>query len=211
MLNSLSQLALKLGSPGVPDFYQGSELWDLSLVDPDNRRPVDFAARRQRLDAVASLVARAAAGSDAADAVRSLLARWTDGTIKLFITACGLQFRRHHAALVLDGAYVPIAPDGPRADHLVAFGRRTDAAALIVVAPRLVAPLVAAGFPAASGADVWGTTALPLPEGQPAGPYRHVLTGVTIVTSGPAGAPVLAPHQVLGTSPVAVLAQIGPS
>ena len=103
MVNSLAQLVLKLASPGVPDFYQGTELWDLSLVDPDNRRPVDFTARQALLDGLGPTIDRLETGRGATDDVADLLERWSDGAIKLFVTACGLRFRREHAGLLLSG------------------------------------------------------------------------------------------------------------
>lgn len=129
---SLSQVLLKLTSPGVPDIYQGNELWDLSLVDPDNRRPVDFDARAA---ALADLVARRREGAALA---RELALSAADGRIKLFVTHVALDARRRWPALFdSSGAYAPLAVAGERADHVVAFARRAGADELVVVAPRL--------------------------------------------------------------------------
>src|SRR5205085_9600532 len=107
MHNSLAQLVLKIASPGVPDFYQGAELWDFSLVDPDNRRPVDYDLRRRLLDELrASSLTRA-------QAARDLYAKWEDGRIKLFLTHAGLQARREHARLFGEGGYQALQPEGP--------------------------------------------------------------------------------------------------
>ena len=135
--NSLSQLVLKLSMPGVPDIYQGCELWDLSLVDPDNRRPVDFAARKQML---ASFRASALAPAQLA---RSLYEGWEDGRIKLFVTQAGLLARKRLAQLFGDGGYAPLQAEGPRAAHVCAFARTgADGRLAIAVVPRLVAGLL---------------------------------------------------------------------
>ena len=138
--NSLAQLVLKLSMPGVPDLYQGCELWDLSLVDPDNRRPVDFAARREQLAAI-----RASALAPA-QLARSLYESWEDGRIKLFLTQAALAARRQRPQLFGAGGYVPLQAHGPRASHLCAFARTGAGGQLAVVAvPRLVAGLLSGG------------------------------------------------------------------
>src|SRR5204862_7119905 len=128
MHNSLSQLVLKLASPGVPDFYQGSELWDLSLVDPDNRRPVDYELRRQILDELR--------GSSLAQAelARKLYESWPDGRIKLFLTHAGLQARKALPDAFAGGGYVPLSPEGARAGNLAAFARTGPDGQMAVVA-----------------------------------------------------------------------------
>jgi (1->4)-alpha-D-glucan 1-alpha-D-glucosylmutase len=201
MINSLAQLVLKLASPGVPDFYQGTELWDLSLVDPDNRRPVDFAHRRGLLAGLQPVIDRIEAGETAAREVRELLDTWPDGRIKLLVTACGLRFRRAHAELMVEGSYTALEPQGPAADHLVAFARRDRSGTLLAVVPRLVAPLVGDDRPVPLGREAWGSTSIVLPEGIDASTYRHLLTGDRV--------DVTAPHvqvaSVFQTSPVALL------
>lgn len=204
MVNSLAQLALKLASPGLPDFYQGSELWDLSLVDPDNRRAVDFAARRALLAGLRPLVQRIEHGAAVDDEVRGLLAGWPDGRIKLLVTTCGLRFRRQHAALLLDGDYTPLAAEGPQASQVVAFARHDGSGTLIAVAPRLVAPLLAGDPPLPLGSAAWSSTRIVLPAAVRAARYRHLLTGAWCEAGGSDGAhlPVAA---ALGSCPVALL------
>ena len=102
LYNALAQLAGKLTAPGVPDFYQGTDVWDFSLVDPDNRRPVDYAARAQHLAALKKAVQ--AAGADRRGVMKDLLATKLDGRIKLYVTSTLLRYRRDHPALFLDGA-----------------------------------------------------------------------------------------------------------
>jgi (1->4)-alpha-D-glucan 1-alpha-D-glucosylmutase len=167
LYGALSQTLLKLTSPGVPDIYQGQELWDFSLVDPDNRRPVDFARRRKML---------ARLGKDVGRNERSLLslARGLaqtprDPRLKLLVTWRVLQFRRRHADLFRLGEYVPLEVSGPRAGHVCAFAREyaSPSAAgrkmAIVIAPCLIAGLTpsSADSPAAPppiGAAVWADT-----------------------------------------------------
>jgi (1->4)-alpha-D-glucan 1-alpha-D-glucosylmutase len=154
-LSSLAQLVLKNTSPGVPDFYGGTEIWDLSLTDPDNRRPVDFASR----------VAMLADLKKHAD-VRQLLKHWPDGRLKMYVTSKLLSLRRAHAALFLKGEYIPIRVKGRRANHVIAFARRLHNRWCIVAVPRLCATLVRAGS-APIGYKVWRGTRLELPPGIP--------------------------------------------
>src|SRR6185437_11254441 len=157
-LNSLSQLVLKIASPGVPDFYQGNELWDFSMTDPDNRRPINFQTRIKLLDEIGKQ--HASRRSFLSELVRT----WRDGRIKLFITARALQFRRSHEALFLDGDYVPVRGNGDIAQHVCAFTRRVGKEWLLAAAPLLTTALVKPGhFPI--GESVWRASALNLPAG----------------------------------------------
>ncbi len=131
-LNGLSQLALKATIPGVPDFYQGTELWDLSLVDPDNRRRVDFASRMKLL-----ATAEGDLNSEAAD--------WSSGRAKFALTRRLLQLRADHPGLFAEGRYEPLAAEGPHSDHVLAFARIFQGEAIIVAVGRHFAPLTDAG------------------------------------------------------------------
>ncbi len=205
MVSSLAQLVLKLVAPGVPDFYQGTELWDLTLVDPDNRRPVDFAARSATLEALAPLLdddvpARRAAG------VAALVDAWEDGRIKLFVTACGLRLRRTLRALFRNGDYVPLEAEGAGAAHVVAVARRHGDTIVIGVVPRLVAAL--ADTTGAPRPDAWTETRLLLPPTLgTSGPLRDVLTGTLHHVDGAAApAPAAIPLAALfRVAPVALL------
>jgi glycogen operon protein len=205
MVNSLAQLVLKLASPGVSDFYQGNELWDLSLVDPDNRRVVDFAHRRHMLEQLLPLIVSIEEGGVGAPTVAGLLEHWEDGRIKLFITAAGLRARRRHFKVVLDGDYVPLWPDGPRGDHLVAFARQHETGTLIAVVPRLVASLTTQSRPLALGEETWSSTRIVLPEMLRADRYQHLLTGEAIQLTGESDRPAVAAADVFRTCPVALL------
>ncbi len=112
--NSLSQVLLKIAAPGIPDFYQGTELWDFSLVDPDNRRPVDYV---KRADLLADFQSVRGGGSDQRQFVQELLATVSDGRIKLYMTMVGLHYRRAHASLFLSGEYVPLKVEGGKKQH----------------------------------------------------------------------------------------------
>jgi (1->4)-alpha-D-glucan 1-alpha-D-glucosylmutase len=132
-LNGLSQTALTLTAPGVPDLYQGGDLWDLNMVDPDNRRSIDFDSRRQMLaDCMIDETSRR-------QLVRNWLTHWRDGRIKLALVSALLRCRRRHADLFRHGGYEPIAIDS---QHLIAFARRNGNQACVVIAGRLFARLM---------------------------------------------------------------------
>ena len=156
-VNGLSQALLKLTCPGVPDIYQGCELWNLSLVDPDNRRPVDYAARRRLLDEVE--------GAE----IASLLDRWQDGAVKLALTRRVLALRADKPALFRDGDYAPLEATGARAEHVVAFARTSGDDTVVVATPRLVGTL--------GERPDWGDTSIPLPRGRR---WRNALTDATL-------------------------------
>ena len=147
-LNSLAQTVLKCTAPGVPDIYQGCEVWDFSLVDPDNRRPVDYAHRRELL---ASLD-----GAKPAD----LLADWRSGRIKLLILQRLLQLRAQSPELFGESSYGPLETSGTHAGRIVAFERAIGGRAIAVIVPRTASAL---GFPAIG--DVWNDTTVALPPG----------------------------------------------
>ena len=164
----LSRTLIKITAPGVPDFYQGTELWDLSLVDPDNRRPVDFVSRRAMLE---DLDRRAA--EDPAALARTLVASPADGAIKLYVTSRALRFRRERPALFQKGDYVPLLATGARARHVVAFGRTLADETAITVASRFFLAGSDAGDAAPVGGEFWRDTRLRVPAGR----YRDLFTG----------------------------------
>ncbi len=198
LVNALAQTLLKSTAPGVPDFYQGTELWDDSLVDPDNRRPVDFA---KRMALLTGLQQQAAAGL--LPLVQRLLTQWGDGRIKLHVTYQALQCRKTHLALFQDGDYLPLACVGPRRDHVVAFARRWEDTWALVVVPRLLHSLSARGTPPL-GQRMWGTTTLLLPPAAPPCWY-NVLTGEALSASGAPQTQGLSLAQLFQHLPVALL------
>lgn len=166
MINSLAQVLLKITSPGVPDTYQGCELWDLSLVDPDNRHPVDFEQRKQLLQNLEPLLTIPSPLNKETHAERflELLDRWENSHIKMFVTACCLRFRRSQPDLFLHGDYLPLQVEGEHADHVVAFARLNNGKVAISVAPRLVAPLMEPEIKWPVG-SLWKGTHIILPPG----------------------------------------------
>jgi (1->4)-alpha-D-glucan 1-alpha-D-glucosylmutase len=200
MINSLSQLVLKLTSPGVPDFYQGTELWDLSLVDPDNRRAVDFGVRQTLLDELQPVISRLDAGDTVVREVEDLLDGWSDGRIKLFVTTRGLHFRRAHHELLLDGGYSPLQVEGPAADHVIAFARHDGSGMLVTVVPRFVLSLTLDERSLPRGEQSWGATQVVLPGQGPGRRFRHILTGEVVHAD-----PALRAAELFSTSPVAIL------
>jgi (1->4)-alpha-D-glucan 1-alpha-D-glucosylmutase len=176
MLNSLSQTVLKIASPGVPDFYQGTELWDLSLVDPDNRRPVDYERRRELLDGMEPLLTDSSAAAEAGPAAAEMLANWQDGRIKLYVTTPGLRLRRQLPSVFLDGEYVPLEVEGERKDQAVAFARILGNRSVVAVVPRLVAGLAGTENRLPVGAEVWEQNAIVLPQNLTGHRFRNVLT-----------------------------------
>ncbi|MDH5207139.1 MAG: malto-oligosyltrehalose synthase [Burkholderiaceae bacterium] len=203
MCNSLSQALLKLTCPGVPDFYQGNELWDFSLVDPDNRRPVDYRLRARMLADIEQRFSR----SDvvAADAARALLDTLPDGRAKLFLTWKVLSLRRDDEALFRDGEYVPLDVSGERAGHLCAFARRTADRVAVILAPRLYASLATKGNAFPLGAEAWGDTRVNLRSVAPTAFWRQVLTGERIAVQNATETPVIRIADALSSFPVAVL------
>ncbi|MDN7184416.1 malto-oligosyltrehalose synthase [Caballeronia sp. SEWSISQ10-4 2] len=154
-INSFQQTLLRLTSPGVPDLYQGTELWDFSLVDPDNRRPVDFEQRRAWLTE-----------GEAEGAPSEQLKNWRDGRVKLGIVRRALALRAHAHSLFEQGAYVPLKVEGAHADSVIAFARHAGSAYAVVIATRLADSLLAendTGLPLVDAAQ-WGDTAVLLPE-----------------------------------------------
>ncbi len=183
VINALAQTTLKLTLPGVPDIYQGAELWDLNLVDPDNRRPVDFGRRACELGALREQWT----GRAEIAWLGALLDDWPSGRVKLFVTWRLLQLRRLLAAVFLDGSYKPIAAEGPRADNLCAFQRAHGEKSILVVVPRLIAPWTdgPGGWPI--GARVWRDTALLIPADDYCEGLHDVFSGAPL-PSGQAGA-----------------------
>ena len=198
VFNSLSQTLIKMTAPGVPDIYQGTELWDLSFVDPDNRRPVDFAYRRQLLEQL-----RDAESKDPSASTHMLLSNWQDGRIKLHLLEKLLNFRRAHQELFVVGDYIPLTATGESASALCAFARRSDQAWVVAVAPRLVGTMVYRGkLPL--GVEAWGETVLHLPAAAPR-QWVDIITGNEVETPLAAPENALALSDVLKNFPVALL------
>ncbi len=196
-INALGQLLLKIASPGVPDFYQGTEMWDLNLVDPDNRRPVDFARRMQALDEIARQEGQLPS------LLPGLLSNWPDGRIKLFAMRQALSFRSSHSALFASGEYIPVPVSGLADEHVCCFARRAGCEWALVAVPRLVASITPPGaFPLG---EVWGEGSISLP-GEAPRKWRNIFTGERLESRESNG---LLLSKVFAQFPVALLASTG--
>jgi (1->4)-alpha-D-glucan 1-alpha-D-glucosylmutase len=173
-LNSLSQTLIKMTAPGVPDFYQGTELWDLSLVDPDNRRPVDFAHRRGMLAAI-----HTGFENDRESLIEDMLSAMEDGRIKMFLIWRALSERRRFAEVFNGGEYIPLSPVGRRRNSVVAFARRKGPQWAVIVVPRLLHAWLKDGeLPLGQGH--WADTSLTPVNGMPT-IWRDAITGEELV------------------------------
>jgi (1->4)-alpha-D-glucan 1-alpha-D-glucosylmutase len=201
-LASLSQTLLKIASPGVPDFYQGTELWDDSLVDPDNRRSVDFEQRRELL---ASL--KQDLEADRPGLVRQVTADMRDGRIKLLVIAEALRLRRERPGLFSSGEYLPLTVIGPLEEHIVAFARRDRDAAAIVAVPRLLTRLLS-GQRSTAWKPAWDDTAVELPAELSSGRWLQVFTGATQAPASVEGMRCLQASELFRDFPVAMLTHV---
>jgi (1->4)-alpha-D-glucan 1-alpha-D-glucosylmutase len=203
LFNSLAQTLLKITVPGVPDTYQGTELWDWSLVDPDNRRAVDYKRRDDMLRALRERLV--AAGGDRRALVQELLTHKEDGRIKLYVTTLALNCRRRHPGLFSSGSYVPAPGRGAKSQHVFGFSRQQNYSAAIVAVPRLIGGLLAGTHDAPLGEAVWQDTQLLVPGIEARWNWRNVLTGEPVVFTEENGQPTLALAELLKHCPVALL------
>jgi (1->4)-alpha-D-glucan 1-alpha-D-glucosylmutase len=193
ILNSLSQTLLKLTIPGVPDFYQGSELWDLNLVDPDNRRPVDYKKRESLLKEIKKYPP-----GGQTKLIRNLLSNKEDGTLKLFLIHKVLRARKSKIGVFQEGDYIPVEAKGNLKDHVVAFIRRSREGWALSVVPRFSIGITEENrFPL--GEKAWGDTLIVLPPGSPSR-WREMMTGQVLRSEG-----ALPVAEVLSLFPVALL------
>jgi len=200
LFNSLSATLLRLTAPGVPDIYQGSELWSLSLVDPDNRRPVDFDLRQSLLE---SFEGPKSSGSAQVDLVRELGESLSDGRTKLYLIHRALELRRSSPELFAHGDYRPLPAEGIHAERLCAYARTHAGRSVVAVAPRFLAGLVPPETEAADPfADAgWESTFLEVPSHE----LHDELSGITLQARLRAGQYVLCAADVLRSFPVGLL------
>lgn len=199
ILNSLSQTVIKIGAPGVPDFYQGTELWDLNLVDPDNRRPVDYSARRTMLAEI-----HREAGKDPLALTEKLLGEPGNGAIKMFVTNRALEFRSANRELFAGGAYFGLEAAGERRRNVIAFARSLGDRQVIVAAARFFMAL--GRLPeSAIGNRTWADTFISAPENFLHGRYVDLFTGQTVHAALDRDARQLAAAEVFAHLPVAML------
>ena len=183
-VNSLTQLLVKLFAPGIPDVYQGSELWDLALVDPDNRRPVDYARRVL---------------PPAGDGYRDLLAQWRDGRVKMHLLRAGLGARKQAGAGFSTSSYVPLHVQGTLRHHAVAFARAGVGGLIVVAGTRLALKLLDTDTPKVAP-ELWRDTAIRLPTGAPS-----IMTDAITGRSASAAGGELRLSEIFAEMPVAAL------
>ena len=199
VFNSLSQLLLKITSPGVPDFYQGTEVWNFTLTDPDNRRPVDYEPLRGLLARLSS-----EESGDLAALVERLIESPEDGAIKLYLTRAALRLRRQERELFAKGHYLTVRAIGEKHRHVVAFARSYRGRQILVMAGRLFAQL-GADQRRPAGGEVWGDTTVMLRRQFAHKCYRDVFTGHTVAVENRKNHKVLPLSEVFSRLPLALL------
>lgn len=200
--NSLNLVAFKLTAPGVPDIYQGCETWNFSLVDPDNRRPVDYQALKARHAQVQVLYA---GGEASAPALTQLREHWRDGGVKMMVTWRLLQLRMSQPELFSRGAYQTLTVEGVAAHHVVAYARTLDDQCCLTIGSRLLHTLTGGDASLLETAACWGDTRVLLP-GELTRPWRDALTGRVWTAQADGG---LALSSLLSCWPIAVLVPLG--
>jgi (1->4)-alpha-D-glucan 1-alpha-D-glucosylmutase len=204
MLNGLAQVLVKMTSPGVPDIYQGCDLWDLRLVDPDNRGPVDFTHRAALLDEIEKR-----SKQDPLPLACELVQNWQDGRIKLYLIWRILNLRRKYPRVFLDGQFLPMKMTGGRETNLIAYARRRGNTWIMTVVPRWLARSKVSPDLARLH-KFWLGSHIALPGNTPQS-WLNVLTGETVETTHLRRAPTLSLTDVFKNLPVAVLSGVGRS
>ncbi len=204
IFNSLSQVLLKITSPGIPDFYQGNELWDFSLVDPDNRRPVDYRLRSNHLDELL----RKETASGLLETAREVVATRVDGRIKMHLTCKALNFRRENLELFETGRYLPLTVEGTCHEHVCAFERSVNDSSFLVVVPLFCSRLTqdSSGLPL--GREVWRDTRIIQPFDSATSRYRNIFTGEELDLDQQDGQLSLAIKDILSVFPAALLERL---
>lgn len=202
MVNALAQLVLKMTAPGIPDFYQGTELWTFTLVDPDNRGAVDYNLRRQWLEQFQQVDE-----STKSDFVRDLFSNWKDGRIKMHIMMTLLNFRNSHPELFWKGRYLPLETVGPNSEHVWGFQRANGERRLLVIVPRFLTKLHPEMPSQFSNGNLWDHTYISLVETGKI-QYKELLTGQVITTEEMNQQPVLVVKELFRHLPLALLEPI---
>jgi (1->4)-alpha-D-glucan 1-alpha-D-glucosylmutase len=182
-VNSISQTMIKILSPGIPDFYQGTELWDFSLVDPDNRRPVDYRLREELLNGLQDRLDGSPSGL-----FRETLSGWEDGRIKLFVIHTLLRLRKTFPDLFVSGGYHPLLEDWERSEHMMGFARILGDQAVLLCVPQKPLATIDGQSDLTVSPEIWGDRRMPLPLGI-SGPLTNVFSGrqVPVVKEGDSG------------------------
>lgn len=204
MLNSLSETLLKIASPGVPDFYQGTEIWDFSLVDPDNRKQVDYEKRIRML----GRIKKQERSGGSAEFARSLASHMKTGEIKLFLIYKALNYRRENRELFDAGEYVQLEAEGKNAYHVCAFARRLLKNTVIAVVPRFMETFLRETAGGQGNAGLWGDSFLVVQYEEAGAQYRNIFTGEVITVERNEGASLLPLARLFANFPVALLERV---
>lgn len=201
IFNSLSQVLLKTLAPGIPDFYQGTELWNFSVVDPDNRGLVDYAHYQERLAELEHLQQTL----NPIELIQLLFQHADNGLIKMFVTLTALHHRKNHSSLFLNGSYRPLDVQGARAEHLCGFLRQTTDKACLVVLPRFLTSLHPDPTTLPVGESVWEQTWISLPSELTTRPLRNIFTHEIVTPQNESGMIRLSVAKVFSHFPFALL------
>jgi (1->4)-alpha-D-glucan 1-alpha-D-glucosylmutase len=206
MFNSLGQTLLKMTSPGIPDFYQGTEIWDFSLVDPDNRRPVNFDLRKELLTALKKKIE--SPGVDLKEFARDLIRGWKDGTPKLYVIYKALNYRKENYLLFRDGSYIPLESEGNLNEYVCAFARQKEEKTVLIIVPRFLTHLIRDTDEAPLGEHVWEESWVVLPKEINGGTFRNLFTDEIIEKVKRNVEGQLSLGEVFANFPVAMLEKI---
>lgn len=200
MYNSLSQTLLKMTSPGIPDFYNGTEIWDFSLVDPDNRRPVDYRVRMKILEELKKQESEISLEKLA----RELTVKRENGKIKLYVIYKALNYRKEQRELFERGEYIPLTVTGGKSYNICAFARRFESKNIITIAPRFFTKLIPQVEMLPLGNEVWKDTCIVIPFAETGTKYRNIFTGEIVAAKEQQGT-VLPLSEVFTNFPVALM------
>lgn len=201
MYNSLSQTLLKITFPGVPDFYQGTEIWDFSLVDPDNRRPVNYGVRSQMLEELKRYETK----TTLPEIMRELTTNKEDGRIKLYLTYKALNFRRKNRELFDKGEYISLDVIGERSDNVCTFARRLGSKIAIVVVQRFLTKLIPHADILPFGTEAWKDSFITIPFAEEGKKYLNIFTGEMVTVKNNDGAMALYLSEVFVNSSIALM------
>ena len=204
MYNSLSMTLLKITCPGVPDFYQGTEIWDFSLVDPDNRRPVDYQKRIKMLEELKNRESEVSL----TELTRELTVNKEDGKIKLYLIYKALNYRKTKRVLFEEGEYIPLESMGEKAYHVCAFARRFGDSVTLIAVPRFLTKLIQQPETFPFGKEVWRDSFMVIPFEDAGARYRNVFTGEIISIESHKGAIALFLSDIFMNFPVALMEKI---
>ena len=200
MFNSLSQTLLKIASPGIPDFYQGTETWDFSLVDPDNRRPVDYAAAMSML----SQLKQSELEIGPRALAREVSVDRADGRVKLYLAYKALNWRRENKLLFMTGAYIPLMSMGDHKDHVCSFARSSEHGTVLVIVPRFISGLVQTIDGMTPWKIIWDKTSIIITDEIAADNYRNIFADEKISVIRQSVERLLALGTVFSSFPVAI-------